>query len=253
MGNYNVPSKLSDVIDFNRLEHGVIKSKVSGYVLFEGLSNIDNSPIVGILTLKTTNIKTGQMAQLWIMRSDVNPVEASKKGLDKSICGDCKLRQSLGGACYVNIGQAPNSVFKTYKKGKYPKLPINEYKVLEGLKIRFGAYGDPYALPIEILSSLKAIATNNTSYTHQWRKGDEILKQVSMASVDNIEEQKLAVKNGWRTFRVAKMDEDILDNEIVCPNVTNNVQCKDCGLCGGTNIKAKNIVIPVHGTYKTRF
>jgi hypothetical protein len=229
------------------------KTKEGGYVLFEGKSNIDGSNIVGILTLKTTNIKTGQMAQLWILNADMNPVETSKLGLDVGICGGCKLRQSLGGACYVNIGQAPNAVYKAFKRDKYPTLAIKDYSILNGLKIRFGAYGDPYALPVEILASLKAIAVNNTSYTHQWRIGSKILKSVSMASVDSIEEQKEAVANGWRTFRVATEDSIILDNEIICPNVTKGVNCADCNLCNGATSKAKNIIIPIHGSWSKRF
>jgi len=243
---------LADVLPVKKVTKKV-KKKVTGYVLFEGQSNIDGSNIVGILTLKTANIKTGQMAQLWILNADMNPVLASKAGLDSGVCGGCKLRQSLGGACYVNLGQAPNAVFKTFKKGNYPTLALNDYSILNGLKIRFGAYGDPFALPIDILASLKAVAKNNTSYTHQWKKGDDVLKSVSMASVDNIAEQKEAVKNGWRTFRVATEDSEIMSNEIVCPNVTKGINCADCGLCSGASLNAKNIVIPVHGTLKKRF
>ena len=94
---------------------------------------------------------------------------------------------------------------------------------------------------------------NNTSYTHQWRQGDDILRNVSMASVDNLAEQVEAVKKGWRTFRVATADSDIADNEIVCPNITKGISCLDCGLCSGASKQAKNIVVPVHGTFKKRF
>lgn len=244
---------LSDLLPETKPVTKVKKNKANGYKLFEGKSNIDGSNIVGILTLKTSNIKTGQMAQLWILNADVNPVEASKSGKDSGVCGSCPLRQSLGGACYVNLGQAPLAVYKSFKKGNYPTLETSDYKVLSGLKIRFGAYGDPYALPIEILAQLKAVAVNNTSYTHQWKQGGETLKAVSMASVDTIEEQKEAVSKGWRTFRVATPESPVLDNEILCPNVTKGVSCADCGLCSGASMKAKNIVIPVHGTGKKKF
>jgi len=229
------------------------KKQPNGYKLFEGKSKINGKNIVAILTLKTSNIKTGQMAQLWILNADLNPVEASKQKKDDSICGGCKLRKSLNGACYVNLGQAPLAVYKAYKLDKYPTLQQNNYNILSGLKIRFGAYGDPFALPIEILAKLKAVAINNTSYTHQWKKGSEILKAVSMASVDNIDEQKEATSKGWRTFRVAKLDSEILANEILCPNVTKGINCSDCNLCSGAILKAKNIVIPVHGNLSKKF
>ena len=228
-------------------------NKVNGYKLYEGKSKINGQKIVAILTLKTANVKTGQMAQLWILDANNNPVEASKKGLDSSVCGGCKLRKSLGGACYVNLGQAPLAVYKAYKLDKYPTLAKNEYNALKGLKIRFGAYGDPFAIPTEILTALKQVATNNTSYTHQHENASFELMQISMASVDSISEQKRAVKKGFRTFRVATADSPILENEIICPNVTKGTQCADCNLCSGASLKAKNIVIPVHGNGKNKF
>jgi hypothetical protein len=36
-------------------------------------------------------------------------------------------------------------------------------------------------------------------------------------------------------------------DEIICPNITHNVQCIDCKLCSGNQIKAKNIVVKAHG------
>ena len=74
-----------------------------------------------------------------------------------------------------------------------------------------------------------------------------------MASVDSIEEQKQAVSEGWRTFRVTSDLSDKLPNEIVCPNTTKAIQCADCGLCSGTSTRARNIVIEVHGAKKKKF
>ena len=227
----------------------------NGYVLFEGQSPVNGENIVGILTIKTTNKKTGQMAQLWILNADIDPVDAKKQGKDESVCGACKLRQSLGGACYVNLGHAPKQVYKAYKRGIYKPVSRKGFAIFTGLSIRFGAYGDPAMLPVDILATLKSVAKNNTSYTHQWaeKNTDMVLKSLSMASVDNIEEQKIASDNGWRTFRVANIDSEVLENEIVCPNVTKGITCLECKLCGGASVKAKNIVIPVHGTFKKRF
>ena len=71
-----------------------------------------------------------------------------------------------------------------------------------------------------MLISDEAVVKNNTSYTHQWKQGDPILKQVSMASVDSIEEQKQAIAEGWRTFRVTSDLSDKLPNEMANPLVT---------------------------------
>lgn len=225
--------------------------EVNGYVIYEGKSQLNGDNIVAIVTLESTNIKTGNMASMWIMNADIRPTEASKTGKDASVCGDCKHRAVNNGACYVVLHHAPLQVYKSYKKGNYPK--ITDMTIFEGMKVRFGAYGDPSAIPTQILTSIKAVVKNNTSYTHQWKQGDKVLKQVSMASVDSIEEQKQAVSEGWRTFRVTSDLSDKLDNEIICPNTTRNIQCIDCGLCSGNSIGAKNILIEVHGAKKKKF
>jgi len=230
-----------------------MKNKTTGFVVYKGKSVINGEPIMGIVTLNSRNIKTGKMAQLWILRSDEHPVNVTRKGLDEAICGKCILRQSLGGACYVNIAQGPASVYRAYKAGKYPTLKVKDFeKEFGGLRMRFGAYGDPYALPLGVLNSIKAVIKNNTSYTHQWKNASMQLAAMSMASVNNIEEAKEAVKAGWRYFRVTDNNK-LLKNEIICPNATTGVKCYDCKLCSGNAIQAKNIVIPIHGNWKNKF
>ncbi len=228
--------------------------KVTGYTIFEGKSPITGDDIIAVITLKSTNIKTGNMASMWILHKDLSPIEASKEGKDESICGMCPHRHNLGGACYVTLFQAPLQVWKSYHKGNYPK--VNDMSIFEGMSVRFGAYGDPNVIPIDILVQLKSVVKNSTSYTHQWKteSDNESLKAVSMASVDNKAEAKLAIENGWRYFRVTNDISDIdKATEIVCPNTTKGIQCIDCGLCKGNTIKAKNIVIEVHGSKKKKF
>jgi len=228
--------------------------KPTGYTIFEGKSPITGDDIIAVITLKSTNIKTGNMASMWILHKDLSPIEASKQGKDESICGMCPHRHNLGGACYVTLFQAPLQVWKSYHKGNYPK--VNDMTIFEGMSVRFGAYGDPNVIPIDILVQLKSVVKNSTSYTHQWKteSDNESLKAVSMASVDNKAEAKLAIQNGWRYFRVTNDISDIdKATEIVCPNTTKGIQCIDCGLCKGNTIKAKNIVIEVHGSKKKKF
>lgn len=227
-------------------------SKVNGYIVYEGASQLNGEPIVGIITMKSNNVKTGDMASLWILHSELTPTDASKSGNDSAVCGDCPLRHFSGGACYVTLFQAPSSIYKSYKKGNYKK--VEDYTPFEGINLRFGAYGDPLALPIDILVGLKGVIKNNTSYTHQWKNNtSEAVKLISMASADTIEEAKEAQSMGWRTFRVTKDENDLMENEIICPNYTTGVQCINCNLCKGTSTKAKNIVIPVHGARKGKF
>ena len=95
-------------------------AKLNGFILYEGASVLDGAPIVVIATMRTDNPKTGAMVQTWIIRSDIDPMAASKEGLDSSVCGNCPLRHSLGGACYVTIFQAPLAILQAAAL-RYPK------------------------------------------------------------------------------------------------------------------------------------
>lgn len=232
------------------------KIKYLGYILYEGKSMINGKPIVGLLkTTKSDNAKTGDMLQLYILSNEAKPTEAQKLGLDESICGDCKHRHFLNGGCYVNVGQGANSMYNAYKRGRY--TPIESYAELAGKKIRFGAYGDPFALPDYLLDKLSSMSLANTSYTHQPRLAPESFKAHTMASADSLEEKREFNADGWRTFRTVVPDDEgnveLDHDEILCPSYTNGTQCTDCLLCAGTSVQAKNIAMPVHGTWKGRF
>ena len=70
-----------------------------GFVMYEGPSVLDGAPIVVIATMKSGNTKTGNMVQVWIIRSDMHPVTASKVGADAAICGSSAhtLRENIKG------------------------------------------------------------------------------------------------------------------------------------------------------------
>ena len=61
------------------------KFKPNGYVIYEGKSPLNGDNIVAIITLKSSNVKTGNMASMWIMHRDVKPTDASKEGKDESV------------------------------------------------------------------------------------------------------------------------------------------------------------------------
>ena len=231
-------------------------SKVKGYVIYEGPSLLDGSPIVAVVTLESANVKTGNMAQTWILKADEHPMEALQSGRDVAICGDCKHRPSLGGACYVNVGQAPSQVWKSYKAGNYPVAQaFNVAHHLIGRTVRLGAYGDPAAVPAEVWRDLVSMAKGWTGYTHQWLIRSD-LRDLCMASVDDEEEHADAKLAGWRTFRVRTEDENLLDREIACPASDEGglkTTCKDCRLCSGTQSNGKDVAIIVHGAKAKRF
>ena len=86
---------------------------MNGFIFYRGKSPIDGAPLIGIATLTSDNRKTGDMVQTWILREDISPTMARSTGADRSFCGDCPVR----GPCYVNWGQAPLNIWKTYHRG----------------------------------------------------------------------------------------------------------------------------------------
>ena len=229
-------------------------SKNKGYVLYQGPSRIDKKPIVAILTIESSNKKTGNMAQLWIMRDDIPPHIAKQTGADYSVCGDCTIKDQ----CYVLTFQGPLSVWNAYKNGSYnfldlekckgsPLLPGYSNKWFSELSIRFGAYGDPAALPIWFIKMLTYHAKDFTGYTHQWKRFKS-MRHFFMASVETNAATLQALNSGFRTFRIkhSGTPNGQWANEVACP-ADNGIQCIDCMLCNGGKKQAKNISIEAHG------
>ena len=245
--------------------------KTNGAIIYKGKSEIDGKNIVVIVTglkSKTSNAKTGDMLQTWILLDDVSPMEAVKTGADSSICGNCKHRGKLmlidgvwkwtKRTCYVTIWQAPRSIWTAYKNGSYTDMTQGDISSLgRGRNVRLGAYGDPAAVPVAIWQDLTMLADTTTGYTHQWKDtANSALKYLTMASADTVEEYKEAIKAGWRTFRVKKPSDLAMKNETVCPNTTVGLSCADCGACKGLkgiNPMKGNIVIDVHGSGAAAF
>jgi hypothetical protein len=239
-----------------------------GFVFYRGPSMIDGSPIVAIATATASrNTKTGAMVQTWIMRSDVDPLTASKEGLDTSICGTCKHRGKHDKAgrliaktrsCYVTLFQAPLTVWRTERRGRYEDLS-GELETaagrLNGLKLRLGSYGDPAAVPFHVWTALLSQIIGHTGYTHQWASFPQFAAFV-MASCDSTDERAQAKFLGFRTFRVAPAEGWTKDaGEALCPasaEAGHKTTCFDCRACAGLAAKAKaDIVIPAHGTGKS--
>ena len=224
-----------------------------GFIMYQGPSMLDGAPIVVVATMSTSNSKTGQMIQTWILRADINPVEASKTGDDVSICGNCVHRHYNKGACYVNIGQAPNGVFKGYQRGIYPVFIYDDHAhYFSHRKIRLGAYGDPAAVPFDVMQSIADLGMGHTGYTHQAEhKGfDGRYFELCQVSADTPRQAEKYQKLGARTFRVALAGDALANGELECLADSKGLQCIDCMLCDGST---KNIAITVHGTLKNRF
>jgi hypothetical protein len=252
-------------------------------ILWEGPSLIDGSPIVVIGLPGSSNTKTGNMAQTYIIRADIDPVTASRTGQDEAICGTCPHRGTPNPArvkgwadnrsCYVNLIHGPNQVYKAYRAGKYkhvddidPNLhygqALKEWS--KGASLRLGTYGDPLAVPSWVWSAMLETAKTHTGYTHQKGMLNTACKPPKsaapfglMISADNMKEARDYNAAGYRTFRVIPLKEyktqglnSLLNNEILCPaskEAGYKTTCHDCRLCQGNTIKAKSIAIVAHG------
>jgi hypothetical protein len=131
------------------------------------------------------------------------------------------------GACYVNP-RTPASVWRAFSRGNVRPLDLAAFK---DRKVRFGAYGDPAAVPFEVWQAIAEVADGITGYTHQWRACDPRLATVCMASCDSIDEYRAARRNGWRGFVVRELGAAKPKGLVQCPATAgkdNKVTCLTC-------------------------
>ena len=255
------------------------KGRPKGVVLYEGKSEINGEDIVLIATFQTSNDKTGNLIQTWILPKDTNPIEAINTGKDEAVCGSCPLRGIIMNAkdskykgsgmhdtinrfrgCYVAVQNAPRAVWTAYKVGKYPQYdPEVHARWIKGRGFRMGSYGEPVAVPLDVWTPVIALANQKSipGYTHQWNNpkfSNTDWKYHVMASTHTVEETELAQSMGWRTYRVRKPDQPLLPSEAECPaSEAGGFQhtCESCGACDGArrgNDKQKSSMsIIAHG------
>jgi len=180
---------------------------------------------------------------------------------DGKVCMDCPFAVSNGAklsACYTHklmqysgfLSQL-RSVGKKYKSFEdIPELTALDYNTIVlmcyGLYVRFGTYGEPSLLPIDLVERICNVAKSWTGYTHQWRKRDEYAPYF-MASVHSAMEEEIASLIGYRSFVVAS---ETHPQFISCPaseEMGFKSNCSKCGLCSGTKGKGrKSVVILEH-------
>jgi hypothetical protein len=248
--------------------------KPTGYVVYDGPSLLDGSPIIAVVTginSKSDNAKTGAMPQMWILARDTHPITASRLGLDASVCGACphmgKADPTKGTGwarertCYVRLNGAPTSVWRTFQAGRYPTIsPVELARMVADKGLRLGAYGDPAAVPADVWAPAADAAKANgkavNGYTHQWKEARfQHLRPWLMASTDTAEEQISAVEMGWRVFRVRSSSEPLLPREVMCPasaeyeaRAGKRTSCTECKMCNGTASRfERSVAIVAHG------
>lgn len=221
--------------------------QIKGYVLWEGASELDGAPIVVLATLRSKNVKTGDMVQTWILRSDLEPHVARKCDGDLSICGNCPGR---GKWCYVTLHQGPLSTYRAFKRGRYQRMSAGAAGwLLRDREIRIGAYGDPAAVPARVWSALLGgHRANHTGYTHQ--AGNPRFASLSrylMGSCQDPESLAAVKANGFRAFLAIPKGAPVPSGVVLCPSESRGVKCITCGLCGGNTVRGRDVVIHAHG------
>lgn len=244
----------------------------TGAVLWEGPSRIDGAPLVAVATAivpkgALANEKTGDAAQVYIMRRDVGPLDALHSGADESICGRCVHRPKMGGVrtCYPDVRMI-NRVWLTYKGDGYPYVTSEAMlRELFGARpVRGGAYGDPAAVDREVWEALDEISPMFWTYTHQWKtaEGQDLLRLGVMASVESEADRLEAKALGFRTFRVrARALSALAEGERFCPadaelakvrRWKTRSKCIRCGWCSGRSRMKADVSVTAHGQAKVR-
>lgn len=230
------------------------RSPLIGFVVDRGLSPLDGKPYVAVLTLRSSNRKTGQMAQVYILRPDLHPLDAIASGADYTICGDCPHRRRWSPehgrhvrSCYVQVGKSVASVWRAFSRGRYPDYnPSLHSRHLRGRRIRWGAYGDPAILRESVVRTLTAIADGHTGYTHQWaHPWAAWARGFFQASCDSFADYLAASAAGWRTFAVIPEGAAPFAGKL-CPATAegSQAQCLTCRLCDGAKT---DIFVEAHG------
>ncbi len=180
--------------------------------------------------------------------------------LDGAVCFDCPFAVSNGAkltACYTHKMNQYSGFLSSLRSIRtfleWDEIPefsaeiankISE--ISKGKYIRFGTYGEPSLIPVDLVSSICLVAKNWTGYTHQWGKKPEY-SPYFMASCHSEGQAKFAESKGWRSFIAAK---EAIQGTVNCPASDEagfKSTCSKCGLCSGTNGKGKkNVYILEH-------
>jgi hypothetical protein len=174
--------------------------------------------------------------------------------LAESVCFDCPFRGYL--KCYTHKYQQYagflsmlKSIAREFKNvQEIPSINLLENKIVDLSKdkyIRFGTYGEPTLIPVNLVGDMVNASKSHTGYSHQWAKKPEYAP-FFMASTHSEGQANMAQKLGFRSFIASNKT---LTNAVVCP-ASNEAgfksTCEKCGLCSGQRKGTKNIQILEH-------
>lgn len=252
---------VTDVAAYEIYSSNVVKKAKSINVY--KTTNLLGQQVIVQVQYGSTNAKTGDGVQIWILPYEWILIGKSAMNNDEASCLDCPHSKRESRKCYVRKGNAEmglkskvNSLHTAFVNGRLNVLPIeelasNEIANIQGKFVRFGAYGEPVLLGEANVIAITNASSSFTGYTHQWRNPSyQWASKYLMASVETEPLMNVAHRMGWRTFRVMdKTQSPIKGTEISCPaskEMGSVTTCNKCGLCKGTTSKGKSIAIILH-------
>lgn len=180
--------------------------------------------------------------------------------LDGKNCMDCPFAVSNGAKlqdCYthkLNQYMGFLSQLRSIKKefGEWEYIPPYNWRHKEKILrfaldryVRFGTYGEPSLIPIDLVGDMTRVAKSWTGYTHQWRKKPDFAAFL-MASNHSVADEQDARLKGWRSF-VASSEKTGLTQCPASQEMNFKSNCSKCGLCSGLEGKGhKSVAIYLH-------
>lgn len=215
----------------------------------------ETQDIVAIATRNSTNRKTGRSVQIWLLDATMHPVESRRSGHDAdNQCNGCPFASNNG--CYVNANPL-GAIWRAYQRGSYEYLQMGTrewYDFFSVPFVRFGAYGNPSHLPLEMVYDISRLATRITGYFHDWNSMPAGLAKsygkFFMASCEP-ENVEYARNLGLRTFTISN---ERIGNDIECLADSKGLTCAECGLCDGNRRRNSlpSVWINPHGYQKKK-
>ena len=178
---------------------------------------------------------------------------------DGAVCMDCPFAVSNGAklsACYTHKMMQYSGFLSMLRSIKcewdeIPELSETQSAIAVGMcagrYVRFGTYGEPSLLPMDLVKRMTNVSKSWTGYTHQWKKVDPQYANYFMASTHTEDEERIASLIGYRSFVASPIP---ITQFISCPaseEMGFKSNCSKCGLCSGTMGKGtKSVIILEH-------
>ena len=182
-------------------------------------------------------------------------VELMRRELTHSNCLSCPF---ASGGCYTHkftqargFSSMLRSIAREY--GDWQSIPTRAPRadIIEactGRYVRFGSYGEPVLLPLDLVARMADVSDSWTGYTHAWRdRAYAGYSRYYMASTAD-EDAGDAERMGWREFSVRSADAKPR-RYAQCPAAVEagkRATCATCQLCSGRASRARSVSIIQH-------